>query len=176
MKKVLKIGILAGVLATVPVVGAFAAGTYTFVDDQLVTTLNLTVSDACAFSRTSTSTSVTMNPNALSTSMTSTYKIICNDAAGYSVGAAFTALTGPGTDITYSATTPSKGSGTWTATLGTASGTTNIAATGGVLMSSDGPTTAAGTSQQVTYKVGTAAAQAAGSYTGTATYTATQNS
>ena len=188
MKKILTIGILAGGVAVIPMVGAFAAGTYTFSGSPLVTTLNLTINDACNFSRTSQTVTVEMNPNQLDTSMTSTYKIICNDAAGYSVSAVFTKMkpmTGyTGTNIDYSETTPTAGSGTWTATKGAASATTNIAGTyntqtekytGGTLMSGTGPTSTSGTTQQVTYKVGTAAAQAAGNYQATATYTATQN-
>ena len=183
MKKILTGSVLAGVLAAIPVVGTFAAGTY--MNSTITTNLELTINDACSFTRTNQSVTVSMDPNALNTSMTSTYKVICNDVAGYSVAAVFTKMTGPGADIEYSATTPTAGSGTWTATKGAASATSNIAGTwqsgsstytGGTLMSGSGPTTTSGTSQQVTYKVGTAASQAAGAYSATATYTATQNS
>ena len=157
-------------LAAMPVVGVFAADNIS-IDDNIT----ITVSDNCAFTReTGTGTyTATMSPNALNANVgASTYKVICNNSKGYSVGAVFSGLTGDQTTpetITYSATTPTAGSGTWTATKTVAAG--NIAASGGVLMSNNGTTPAAGDTETVTYQVSTTNTQAAGSYTGKATYT-----
>ena len=104
-----------------------------------------------------------------------------------------------GSTLCTTSTTTAAGSGTWTAVKGTSSTTVSsstaisgklnsggTAYTGGVLMSKTGTSdltgSGSGTSaysgdtQQVSYRVGTAATQAAGSYSATATYTATQNS
>ena len=207
MKKVLTIGALAGTLTTLSTVGAFAAGTY--LNSTLTTNVSLTVNDMCSFTRTAQTLSTSMAPNALDKNMTSTFKMVCNDGAGYSVTAEFSKMTGTGADILYSCqngstvctttTTTAAGSGTWTAVKGnsstSASSSTTIAGklnsggtayTGGILMSKTGTTDLdgsgsgtsayAGDTQQVSYRVGTAATQAAGSYTATAVYTATQNS
>ena len=207
MKKILTIGTLAGVFTTLSTVGAFAAGTY--LNSTLTTNLSLTVNDMCSFTRTSQSLTTSTGPNALDKNMTSTFKMVCNDGAGYSVAAEFTKMTGTGADLLYScpngstlcttSTTTAAGSGTWTAVKGTSS--TNVSSstaisgklnsggtayTGGILMSKtgtsnldgsgSGTSALAGDTQQVSYRVGTAATQAAGSYSATATYTATQNS
>ncbi len=197
MKKKIIIGLASAGLAVIPLAETFAAGTYC--NKTLTDTFAITISDACNFSRTAQTLSTSMNPNALNSSMTSTYKMVCNDVSGYSVSATFTKMTGTGADLTYSClngstlctvtTTTAAGSGTWTAVKGSSStsmsSSTTIAGkwdsssskyTGGVLMSGSGPTTTSGTSQQISYRIGTATTQAAGSYSATATYTAVQNS
>lgn len=162
-------------LAAMPVVGVFAADNISLEDS-----LTITVSDNCAFTRESGTGSYTasMAPNDLNASVgSSQYKVVCNNAKGYSVGAVFTGLTGNQTTpetITYSATTPTAGSGTWTAAKTVSAG--NIAPSGGVLMSNEGTTSASGDTETVTYKVSTTSTQAAGSYTGKATYTFVQAS
>ena len=169
-------------MAAVPLIGVISSSD----TSALVDNLSLTVNEVCSFTRSSgaATKSTTMAMGALDTTMTNTFKVICNNKNGYSVAAVFTKMTGPGADITYSATTPTAGSGTWTATKGAASATANIAGTwqsasstytGGTLMSGTGVTTSSGTTQQVTYKVGTAANQAKGNYSATATYTLTQS-
>ena len=172
MKKSIKIatlGVAALGFAAAPVLGASAADNVELKDE-----LTITVSDNCAFTRTSGtgSYSATMTPNALNESVgTSSYKVICNNSKGYSVGAVFTGLTGDQDTpsiISYSATTPTAGSGTWTAAKTTVSG--NIAAENGTLMSNSGATSAAGDTETVTYKVSTTTTQAQGSYEGDATY------
>ena len=116
-----------------------------------------------------------MSTNALNASVgSSTFKAVCNNASGFSVSAVPTALSGTGEAINYSATTPTAGSGTWTATKTEVAG--NIAASNGVLMSSDGTTSADGLVETVTYQVSTRANQAKGDYEGKMTYTLTQNS
>lgn len=181
MKKTLMVGAVAFATVAVPVVGL------TNYDVKAATThtLNLTVTEVCSFTRSvgEATKSVSMAMNALNTDATNTFKVICNNAAGYSVAAVFTKITGVGDDIAYSATTPTAGSGTWTATKDGTS-PANIAGTwqsgsstytGGTLMSASGVTSSSGTTQKVIYKIGTSATQAHGSYSGTATYTLTQN-
>ena len=156
--------------AALPVVGVFAADPAPVED-----TITITVSETCTLSRTTGNGnySATMSVNALNPSVgSSTFKAVCNNASGFSVGASATALSGPGTAIGYSATTPTAGSGTWTATKTNVAG--NIAASNGVLMTSAGPTDGDGVTETVTYQVSTLPDQAKGDYSGTMTYTLTQ--
>ena len=172
MKKSLIIGASSLVFAAAPVFGVFAATNPSAVQD----TLTVTVDEICTFTRNSggsgATISNTMTAGALNASFGSnTFKAVCNAGSGYSVAAVFTALSGSVSgSIAYSATTPTAGSGTWTATV---SGS-NIAASGGKLMNTSAPDTSAGTSATVTYKVSTQSDIAQGTYTGTATYTLTQ--
>ena len=156
--------------AALPVVGVFAAN-----PEPVEDTITITVSDTCTLTRTTGNGnySATMSTNALNPSVgSSTFTAVCNNASGFSVGAAPTALEGTGEAINYSATTPTPGSGTWTATKTNVAG--NIAATSGVLMSATGATDSTGVSETVTYQVSTRANQAKGAYTGTITYSLTQ--
>ena len=170
MKKLVIAGI-SSFLAVVPVMGAFAA------DPAAVTdTINITVDETCTFTRTTGNGiyNATMAVNALNPSVgSSTFTAICNNQDGFSVSATPTAISGDGEAITYSATTPAAGDGTWTATKTNVAG--NIAATDGVLMESSGPTPAAGQTETVTYKVSTRNNQAKGDYQGTIEYALTQN-
>ena len=157
--------------AALPVVGVFAADPAPVVDN-----ITITVDETCTLTRTTGggNYTATMSTNALNPSVgSSTFTAICNNATGFSVGAAPTALTGAGDPINYSATTPTAGSGTWTGTKSVVAG--NIAETSGVLMTANGPTAAAGQTETVTYQVSTRANQAKGDYSGTMTYTLTQN-
>lgn len=157
--------------AALPMVGAFAADPAAVVD-----TIKITVSETCTFTRTTGEAlyTATMAVNALNESVgTSVFTAICNNATGFSVSATPIALSGTGEAINYSATTPTAGSGTWTATKSGQGG--NIAASGGILMSANAPTAAAGQEETVTYKVSTRNNQAKGDYQGTMTYTLTQN-
>lgn len=177
MKKSLIIGASSLVLAATPVFGVFAATNPAAVTDNL----SVTVDEICTFTRVTGGSGATisnsMTAGALNSNFGSnTFKAVCNAGSGYSVSAVFTALTGSVSgSITYSATTPTSGSGTWTAAKGGTSSTDNIAASNGVLMSKNGPDTSAGTSQQVTYKVSTQSNIAQGTYTGTAKYTLSQS-
>ena len=157
--------------AAMPVVGAFAADPAAITD-----TINITVSETCTFTRTTGEGvySATMAVNALNAAAgSSVFTAVCNNATGFSVSATPTSITGTGEAITYSATTPTAGSGTWTATKTTVAG--NIAASDGILMTSAGPTAAAGQTETVTYKVSTRNNQAKGDYQGTIEYALTQN-
>ena len=156
--------------AAMPVVGAFAADPAAITDN-----ITITVSESCTFERTTGNGSytATMAVNALNASVgSSVFTAICNNATGFSVSATPTSLSGDGEAITYSATTPAAGDGTWTATKTNVAG--NIAATDGVLMASAGVTAAAGQTETVTYKVSTRNNQAKGDYQGTIEYALTQ--
>ena len=171
MKKTLIAGAASLALAAMPVVGVFAADPAAIEDS-----ITITVSETCTFERTTGNGSytATMAVNALNASVgSSVFTAICNNANGFSVSATPTSLSGTGEAITYSATTPTAGSGTWTATKTTVAG--NIAAADGVLMTSAGVTAAAGQTETVTYKVSTRNNQAQGDYTGSIEYALTQN-
>ena len=165
--------------ASFPLVEVLAASR--FVDDEVT----ITISKSCNITRvggSATITNSTLNLNDLNTNFGSnTYTVICNNSEGFTVNATFTPLELKVNNVTkatinYSATTPVAGSGTWTAYTSFGSGG-NIAASDGVLMSSNITTdNVNGVSATVTYKVSTADNQAHGNYTGTATYTLSQNS
>ena len=171
MKKTLIAGAASFALAAMPVIGVFAV-------DPVVDTLTVTVAESCTFTHTSGDGQFThtMNAGALDSAFgTSSFTAQCNNGAGYSIGAAFTSLIKTGgaanRNIAYSETDPTAGSGTWTAFNGTA----NILATGGVLGQRSTQDPQGGSTYSVTYKVSTFDDQPQGTYTGTATYTLTQN-
>ena len=173
MKKTLIAGAASLALAAMPVVGVFAADPAPVTD-----TITITVSETCTLTRSTGNGNytATMSTNALNASVgSSTFTAICNNATGFNVSATTSSLVGPsGSEaINYSATTPTAGSGTWTATKTTVAG--NIAATSGVLMTASAPTAAAGQTETVTYQVSTRANQAKGDYEGTIVYALTQN-
>ena len=170
MKKLAIVGVSL-VFAALPMVGVLAAN-----PEAVEDTIKITVDETCTLTRTTGNGNYTasMNTGALNPSVgSSTFTAVCNNASGFNVSATPTSLAGPtgSQAITYSATTPTAGSGTWTATKTEVAG--NIAASNGVLMTASGPTT--GQTETVTYKVSTAADQAKGDYTGTMTYALTQN-
>ena len=135
--------------------------------------VTVTVAAACEFTQSSSSHSKAMNTNELDTSLTNTLTVICNNRTGFTTTGTFNSLVGTGAAITYSTTTPTAGSGTWTAY--SSSKSANIA-TGGTVLSSNTWTTGSGAQTTMTYKISTRADQAAGAYTTTVTYTTTQNS
>lgn len=184
MKKLVIAGsAVAAIIAAVPLAGSFA------IQDNL--TVN--IGEACTLDRTSGTGSYTktMQLNSFDQEFgTSTYRVICNNAHGFSVAAAFTDLddSGDGENITYSATTPTAGSGTWTAynttinpnnptetltpyNIDPSSSDTNAK----TLMNYSGVTPADGYTATVVYKVSTRNNQAQGSYVGNATYTLNKN-
>ena len=177
MKKVLVIGAISGVMTILPLAEVFAT---TACGSALTDNLSVTVNSICNFTRTvgNGSYSITKQVNTLDQTLTSTFKVVCNNLTGFTTKGTFTSITGTGTAITYTnSAAPAANSGTWTAIKGatnTAASTSNMIANNGVVMSSDGPTT--GTTQQVSYKIGVRNNQAAGAYSGSATYTTTQNS
>ena len=178
MKKALVAGAASFVLAAMPVIGVFAVeGDPAAVED----TLTVTVAGSCAFTRTTGTGQYTqaMQANQLKTDFgTSTFTAACNNGTGYTISAVFTSLdhsvdASHGQSITYSATTPTAGSGTWTAAV---SGGDNLAASNAVLANTNTQDPAAGSTYTVDYKVSTHSTQGAGTYQGTATYTLAQKS
>ena len=186
MKKALIAGAATSIaLAAMPVLGTFAA-------TQGQDSLTVSIGESCNLDRAAGtgSYSKTMQLNSLDENFgTSTYRVICNNAKGFYVTATFTDLddSAQGENITYSATTPVAGSGTWTAavtadtSLGQGFTAYNINpnsedAAAKNLMNYAGVTPADGYTATVVYKVSTRNNQAQGSYTGTATYILNKNS
>lgn len=171
MKKTLIAGAASFALAAMPVIGVFAADPAPVVD-----TLTVTVNESCTFELKTGNANITkaMEAGALDASFgTNTFETKCNNGKGYTIGAVFTNLahTGnAGEAIAYSTTTPTAGSGTWTAN----NGVDNIANNGN-LASTNTQDPAAGSTYSVTYKVSLHNDQAQGTYRGTATYTLVQN-
>lgn len=179
-KSIIVAGAASAVLAAMPVFGVFAQ---TAVKDEL--TVN--VQSSCELADITPSGVSTTNPNSYygtgnpgelvtlsagtsSTTGTATsVRIECNNATGYTITPTFTDLTGPGTAITYSTSTPAAAnSGTWTAYYG---GSTAISTAGIVVNSSTSTDT-----YTFSYKVGLRNTQTSGDYTGSATYTLGANS
>ena len=176
MKKLIITSVVSGAMAVLPLADVLATACGSAITDNL----SVTVTSQCEFTRTSGNGtySITKDVNTLDETLTSTFKVVCNNKTGFTTKGSFTSLAKSGAQaITYtSSTAPTAGSGTWTAIkggTGTAASTSNMIANNGTVMSSS--TVTGGTSQQVSYKISTRANQAAGSYTGTATYVTTQN-
>lgn len=171
MKKSLIAGVASLTFAATPVFGVFATNPAAVTD-----TLDVTVAESCNFARTTGNATETkaMTAGALDASFaTHVFTATCNNGKGYDIGATFTSLShtgSAGTAITYSATTPTAGSGTWTATVGSS----NIAASNGKLGTRTSQDPAGGSTYSVTYKVSLKNDQAQGTYSGTATYTLVQ--
>ena len=171
MKKSIVAGAASLVLAAMPVVGVFAAD-----PDAVVDTLTVNVNESCNFTRSAGNGNYTqtMSAGALNSSFgSSTFTAACNNGLGYDINAVFTSLAhteNHGAAITYNATTPTAGSGTWTATVDSS----NIAATGGKLGTQSTQDPSGGRTYTVDYTVSTHSDQAQGSYQGTATYTLVQ--
>lgn len=178
MNKKITAGVAALALSVVPVAGALAV-TCTGTGGTLTDSISMTINAGCTFSRTvGTGTlSTTMAWGAVDTSLTETFKVVCNDAAGFKVTGTFTSFTSAGkTSIGYQAAAVAAGDGKWTAVKGNSSSTSYMTSgTSGNLMSETAVTSASGVSQQVTYKIATGATQERGSYTATATYVAVSN-
>ena len=197
MKKTLIAGMASLALAVVPVASVFAdASTYT-------DTVQVTVSDGCtsasSFTRAAYSSggvtnntshkngtdgtwSTTANTDTLSATRSngtvtyalgsSQFKVICNNAGGYKVTVATTSLTGPtGTTAIPNNSTFSASVSGWAPMSAASSSATKY--TNGSTVKTESTTTA-GTTFEVFYGVGISATQAAGTYTGTATYSLTK--
>ena len=171
MKKSIVAGAASLVLAAMPVVGVFADNPAAVVD-----TLTVTVNESCTFTRTTGNGQYTqsMTAGALKTDFgSSTFTSACNNGKGYDINAVFTSLShtgNAGTAITYSATTPTAGSGTWTASVSSSP----IAASNGKLGERSTQDPSGGSTYTVDYAVSLHDDQAQGTYEGTATYTLVQ--
>lgn len=167
MKKTLIAGAASLAFAATPVFGVFATNPAALTD-----TLTVTVAVSCTFTRTTGegTYSKTMVANELDTSFgTSTFTSRCNNGKGYTLTPTFTNLTysGAASPITYSTTTPTAGSGTWTATK---SGASSNLTSGQAADTQSSQDPAAGRTFTVIYKVGLLNNQPKGTYTGTASW------
>lgn len=187
MKKALVVGAASVALAALPVVATFA---------DVVDTVKVTINDNCTLSRESygTSSGVTNNPShkngtggtwsttagqdILTTTMTngstqanlgsSQFKVVCNNGLGYKVTVQTTSLSGgTGTTAIPNNTDYSASKSGWSPV----SGSTKLT-NGGTVTNANAAT--AGTVFEVSYGVGISTTQAAGTYTGTATYSLTK--
>ncbi len=172
MKKSIVAGAASIVLAAMPVVSTFAAS-------DVVDQINVTVTDECSFSRTDGegNYSTTLLADAINNSFAhSEFKATCNfgvDGKDITVTAAFTDLVSGANTIPYSGSELAAGTAGWNAAKGEKSGITSIIANNGNLIN----VTAANADQYATvwYSVATDDNQAAGTYTGYATYTLAEN-
>ncbi len=182
-------------LAVVPFAGVFADDIRTMTD-----TIKVTVDPACAFSKASDSD----NPSAhtytqklaansdVTTVGTTKMVVVCNDATGYKVTVnsddkAPSALVGPkksessNEQIPFTTSALSKGTAGWNAatTATSISGTpkteTVYLSAGATVLTSTTMTPAAGDTATIKYDVATSTNQAAGTYTGSITYTLAPN-
>ena len=183
MKKALIAGAASVALAVMPVLGVFADGDITTMTD----TLNITVQDTCTFRVASgtvdQSFTATMSASEVKTWGASSATVYCNKYNGYTVTAAFEGLAGKvtgtetsnGNTIAYkSGSVAVANDGKWSAALsGTGITGTVYPASGATIITQNANTPAAGNSFEAVYTVGAAADQAAGTYSGTATYTLT---
>lgn len=183
-KKLVAAGMVAVALAVVPVLGAFASE---------IDTVSVTVSASCTLARENYASggvtnnqshkngadgawSTTAGDNTLNTTRTngtvttslgtSQFKVVCNNNAGYKVTVGTTSLS-----VSGGSQTPIPNNTTYSATV---SGWSPIVETVKKVNNDTvktESTTTAGTIFEVGYGVGISATQAAGTYTGTATYT-----
>lgn len=194
MKKALIAGAASVALAAMPVVGVFAEDNTSITDN-----FSLTIAPSCNLTRAAAGDAFTMSgatsgsyvtdavtytlsaasANQKYTAGTSTLKVICNNQTGYKLTGTFSALTSnvkdaSGNDITipYSAAAVEAGTAGWTAY--TSSNYYTSGASGNIL-SSNTVSAAAGDTKAVTYDIATASNQAAGTYTGTASYSLAAN-
>ena len=175
-KSIIAAGAASIALAAMPVLGVFATD-----DGSVVDSFTLTLSDYCIFvNDASTDDTYTGNLTAgvLWTDASDPHPMVITCSKAYTLTPDFTALTSStapsGSDITYvtTATAATAGSKKWSASYAKTGDGENGS---GVFLDdtavNGAATTSAGHTYTVTYNVGPAAAQPAGTYTGTATYT-----
>lgn len=178
MKKAIIAGAASAVLAAMPIVGAFAAS-------SVYDTITVTVTDQCTFNRTAGEGNygVTMLANAINEGFgSSTFTAACNfadqaqpgaEGSDIQVTATFTSLVSGANEIAYSDSALTAGTAGWNASKGGRLVDATIMANNSDLINvSD---VFASQSATVWYSVATASDQAAGAYTGTATYTLAEN-
>ena len=186
MNKKVIAGVLVAAFATIPAVGAFA---------DFTDTINVTISPSCTLTRQAYSSggvtnntshkngtggtwSTTAGTDTLSATMSngttqanlgsSQFKVVCNNQAGYKVTVATTSLSvasGTQTAIPNNTTYSASVSG-WSPV----SGSTKLVNGGTVKTEA---ATTSGTTFEVSYGIGISSTQAAGTYSGTATYSLT---
>ena len=189
MKKAIIAGAASAVLAAMPVLGAFAADQASVVD-----TIQLTVSPTCKMEANAAAKTVNLGPSTVAHEYAaqegSVMTITCNAQAGWTVTAAVTDLGATGTTQTipfgayattgesvWSAQVALGGNDTGNATIGTGwdsfataktfSGDPSVS----TVVSGNSNAAVSGLTITPSYKAYGAAHQAAGSYSGTITYT-----
>ena len=175
MKKLMVAGAASVALAIVPMLTSFAA------TSEVTDSLEVLLSDTCAFEKTASAGTTGEIVNEYSTSIMpgsyssgfggSTFTVTCNAPDTYTVTAVFSDLVqeGTGEAITYSTLTPDGSSSIWTTTLGDAGEAPRNVTSGDAILNTthaDG-----GASATVHYSVGASTGQAAGAYSGSAVYT-----
>ncbi|MBR3132092.1 hypothetical protein IKG33_01625 [Candidatus Saccharibacteria bacterium] len=183
MKKKIAIGLAAVALAAMPMLNVMAIG------ESFTDTIVITINDSCTFARhgttphtngdgtwgsgaTADTLSATRSLSSLSNNLgKSTFIVGCNLATGYKVTVATTALVhGTTNSITIpNNTTYSASASGWSPKSTNGTGGTRYVNNNTV--NTNSTPVAANTSFDVYYGVGISATQAAGTYTGTATYT-----
>lgn len=166
MKKKIMLGVATLALAAVPMASTFA---------DSADTVSLTISTTCTITG-GTTHSESGGLNALVSISGSTFTIKCNGAKGYTATLKSATAMQNGTVSSYtipyySSTAPAAGGGVWGAYIG--SGSSPVAVGGTIKETSAADTSASGSTVTMNYKVGTTSTQAAGTYTGTATYQVT---
>ena len=168
MKKLLLVGAASAVGAAVPIISSFAT-TAPGIQDNLT----IMLSDTCEFARSmgEGDYSASINPGGYSANFaSSTFTVTCNTPDVYTVTAQYSDLLNEEDDaISYSIYDPTGAESAWTAKLGENIGTAVNVTNGEPIMQAsvaDG-----GASATVRYSVGASSSQAAGTYTGKATYT-----
>lgn len=186
MNKKLVAGVITLAVAAIPTVGAFA---------DFTDTITVTINESCTLTRqayasggvtnntshkngTGGTWSTTANTDTLSATMTngslqanlgsSQFKVVCNRQGGYKVTVATTSLsTGGSSPLTIPNNTTYSASVSGWSPVYSSTKLTN----GATVVTAAAPT--AGSTFEVSYGVGISASQAAGTYTGTATYSLT---
>ena len=178
MKKAVIAGAASAILAAMPVVGAFAA-------TSVYDIINVTVTDECTFNRTAGegTYNVTMLANAINEGFgSSTFTASCNfadqsqpgaEGSDIQVTASFASLMSGSNEIPYSDGAITAGTAGWNASKGDRLADAIAIANGADLINASDVFTSQ--SATVWYSVATASNQAAGTYTGTATYTLAEN-
>jgi hypothetical protein len=175
-KSIIAAGAASIALAAMPVLGVFATD-----DGSVVDTFELTLSNYCIFvddAATDHEYEDTMTAGVLWTSPTDTDPMVITCSQAYTLTPEFTDLAdsnlSAGTEITYvtSAAEATAGSQKWSASYAkTGDGTDGSGVFQHQTAINGAATTSEGHTYTVTYKVGPAAAQPAGTYEGSATYT-----
>lgn len=167
MKKTFVAVVTSLTFAAVPVISSFATS------DSVTDNLSISIADSCSFDRTSGNGeyAATINAGTYAANFaSSTFTVTCNTFDTYTVTAVFSDLTNGAEDsISYGTHDPNGSESIWTAKLGdSTSAAVNVANGDSIINTTvaDGGSTAT-----VRYSVGAASNQAAGTYTGRATYT-----
>jgi len=173
-KSLIAAGAASLAVAAMPVVGVFADNITTMTDS-----ITVTVESSCTFDAASHSHSKTMTANKAEDVGTTTMKVTCNDYQGYTVTGTFIDLSGDGGNkLTFTNAAPTAGNSNWAAystpTIDGTAGTPAYLTNNGEVIKNTKQTIAAGDTASIVYKASTANNQAAGAYTGTATYTLTK--